>query len=152
MFLPSDSTGPLFDRANAGISYWSTAGGLSVDVSVDRPEVGDGARTVSSSFYLGSTPLFGLGFSGMASYWTRGDDSSLLLSPEVRSNLGRAQLRGAYRFYQTEGSRGHTRHQFTDLGLTLPLGAGVSARVQGSMQWGGDFTSNRIFASLWKVF
>jgi len=47
---------------------------------------------------------------------------------------------------------GETLHQFADVGLTLPLGRGMQARIRGSVQWGEDFSSNRILASLWKAF
>ena len=150
--LPTDQIGPLRDRASLGLSYWALGGGLSADVSLDRPEVGEESRTVSSSFYLRRTPLFGLGFSGMASYWTRGENSSVLLSPEVRREFGSVEVRGAYRFYETSTGFGEIRHQSADMALSFRLGAGLSARVQGFVQWGSDLTSNRILASLWKSF
>ncbi|MCJ7628085.1 MAG: hypothetical protein MUO50_06815 [Longimicrobiales bacterium] len=148
----TDEAGPFHDRASVGLSYWAAGGGLSADVSLDRPEGEEEARTVSSSFYIRRTPLLGLGFSGMASYWTRGDYSSIMLSPEVRREFGRVEIRGAYRLYQTSSAFGEIRHRSADMALTLPLGSGFSARFQGFIQWGGDFTSNRVLASLWKSF
>lgn len=150
--LPTDRVGPRRDRASFGLSYWASGGGLSADVSLDRPEVGEESRTVSSSFFLRRTPLFGLGFSGMASYWTRGERSSVLLSPEVRRAFGIVEVRGAYRFYETSSGFGEIRHQSADMAISLRLGTGLSVRVQGFVQWGGDLTSNRILASLWKSF
>lgn len=151
-FFSPGSVAPLRDRATLGLSYWGFEGGGSVDVAIDRPEFGDPAQTVSSSFFLRRTPLLGLGFSGSASYWTRGDDRSFLLSPEVRREFGRTELRGAFRLYGTKGDFGEIRHQSADLALTVGLGRGLSARVQGFLQWGGDLTSNRLLASLWKSF
>jgi hypothetical protein len=150
--LPTDELGPLHDRASFGLSYWARGGGFSADVALDRPDLGEGSRTVSSSFYLRRTPLLGLGFSGTASYWTRGEASSLILSPEVRRQFGRAEIRGAYRFYETSTGLGSLRHNSADVALTLPLGGGFSARLQGFVQWGADLTSNRLMLSLWKSF
>jgi len=144
--------GPRRDRANVGLSYWSAPGGVTLDLSLDRPEGGERARTVSGSFSLRQTGVLGLGLSGLASYWKRGERSSLFLSPELRREVGPAHVRGAYRFYRTRGGSGETRHQFSDLGLSLPLGQGLQARLQGSVQWGESFSSNRILASLWKAF
>jgi len=146
--LPLGDTGPQHDRASVGLSFWATSGGLSADFSMDRPEGGEEARTASSSFYLRRTPLFGLGFSGSASYWTRGESSSLLLSSEVRRDLGPVDVRGGYRFYENAGDRFESQSHFADLALTLPLGAGFSTRIQGYVQWGDDLESNRILASL----
>ena len=114
--------------------------------------MGEESRTVSSSFYLRRTPLLGLGFSATASYWTRGEDSSLFLSPEVRREFGRVEVRGAYRLYDTSTEFGEIHHQSADAALTFPLGRGFSARFQGFVQWGADLTSNRVLASLWKSF
>ena len=150
--LPTDGAGPRQDRASVGLSYWAGGGGLSADVSLDRPEMGEESRTVSSSFYLRRTPLLGLGFSATASYWTRGEDSSLFLSPEVRREFGRVEVRGAYRLYDTSTEFGEIHHQSADAALTFPLGRGFSARFQGFVQWGADLTSNRVLASLWKSF
>jgi len=147
-----DQFGPQHDRANVGLSFWAVGGGFSADFSLDRPEVGEQARTVSSSFYLRRTPLLGLGFSGMASYWTRGENSSVLLSPEVRRSIGAGEIRGGYRFYQMTGDFVENRTHFADMAITFPLGAGVSARLQGFVQWGDNLSSNRILASLWKSF
>jgi hypothetical protein len=119
---------------------------------MDRPELREEARTVSSSFYLRHTPLLGLGFSGTASYWTRGKESALFLSPEVRREFGRVEVRGAYRFYETSNDFGEIRHQTADMAITFPLGGGFSARFQGFVQWGENLSSNRILASLWKSF
>jgi hypothetical protein len=150
--LQADDFGPRHDRATLGLSYWSLRGGLSADVSVDRPEQGSQARTVSSSFYLRRSPLLGLGFSGMASYWTKGDLTSLLLSPEVRRSFGRSDVRAGYRFYETAGDFGEDRSHFADLSISFPLGSGLSARLHGGVQWGDRYSSNRILASLWKSF
>jgi len=143
---------PQHDRANVGLSFWAAGGGFSADFSLDRPEAGEQARTVSSSLYLRRTPLLGLGFSGMASYWTRGANSSLLLAPEVRRAIGAGEIRGTYRFYQMTGDFIENRSHFADMAITFPIGAGVSARLQGFVQWGDDLSSNRILASLWKSF
>jgi len=150
--LRTDGPGPRHDRASVGLSYWAGGGGLSADVSLDRPEMGEESRTVSSSFYLRRTPLLGLGFSGTASYWTRGEDSSFFLSPQVRRDFGRVEIRGAYRVYETSTEFGEIRHRSADAALTFPLGSGFSARFQGFVQWSEDLTSNRILASLWKSF
>jgi hypothetical protein len=150
--VPFGELGPRRDRASAGLSFWSPGGGISADVSLDRPDVGDEARTVSSSFYLRRTPLLGLGFSGIASYWERGDDTSILLAPQLRRELGRAEVRAGYRFYRTSGGFGDIFSHFGDLAVTMPLGGGLSARIHGLVQWGDDLTSNRILASLWKSF
>jgi hypothetical protein len=150
--LTLGAPGPRRDRANVGLSYWSAPGGATLDFSLDRPEGGETARTVSGSFSLRETGVLGLGLSGFASYWKRGEGSSLLLSPELRREVGRVHVRGAYRFYRTRSGSGENRHQFADLGLTVPLGRGLQARVQGSVQWGESFSSNRILASLWKSF
>ena len=150
--LPIDPLGTRQDRASLGLSYWNLAGGLSADVSFDRPEGGEEARTVSSSFFVRKSPLLGLGFSGNASYWTRGDVTSLLLSPEIRRGFGRTEVRGGYRFYETSGGFGENRTHFADLSLSFPLGGGISGRLHGFVQWGDSYSSNRILASLWKSF
>ena len=150
--LPIDPLGARQDRASLGLSYWNLAGGLSADISLDRPEEGEEARTVSSSFFVRRSPLLGLGFSGTASYWTRGEVTSLLLSPEIRRGFGRTEVRGGYRFYETAGGFGENRTHFADLSLSFPLGGGISGRLHGFVQWGDSYSSNRILASLWKSF
>ena len=144
--------GPKEDRGHVGLSYWGRAGGGSVDLSVSRPEKGENGRTLSGSLYLTRTPIPGVGFGGTVSQWSRGDDESLLISPELRISLGRLDVRGAYRLYRTVATAGEVTTQFTDVGLTLPLGGGAFLRLQGSTQFGGDLSSTRVFASLWKGF
>ena len=63
-FFSAGSVAPLRDRANLGMSYWGLGGGVSVDLSMDRPEIGDQARTATASFFLRRTPLLGLGLLG----------------------------------------------------------------------------------------
>jgi hypothetical protein len=152
LYFSQGSSAPTRQRGNVGLSYWGLQGGATVDLSLDRPQGDEQARTVSSSFFLRRTPLLGLGFAGTASYWVRGDDTSLAISPEIRRDFGPAELRGAYHLYQTEGQFGTIRHESADLTLTLALGHGLSARVQGWVQWGEDLTGNRLHASLWKSF
>lgn len=151
-FFSAGSSAPLRDRANVGMSYWGMGGGLSANLSLDRPEIGDQARTATASFFLRRTPLLGLGFSGTASHWTRGEKTSLILSPEVRRALGPAEVRGTYRFYQTVGDFGTIRNESADLALTIAFGRGLSARFQGFVQWGENLDSNRLLVSLWKSF
>lgn len=151
-FFSAGSTAPLRDRANVGMSYWGLGGGVSVDLSLDHPEIGDQARTATASFFLRRTPLLGLGFSGTASHWTRGENTSLILSPELRRGFGPAEVRGTYRFYQTEGAFGTVRNESADLALTVAFGRGLSARFQGFVQWGENLDSNRLLVSLWKSF
>lgn len=144
--------GPLENRGRIGLSYWGRVGGGSVDLSLDRPEEGEGGRTLSGSFYLTRTFLPGLGVGGSASHWSRGEDVSLFLAPEVRLSVGRAALRGAYRFYRTTIRSEEITTHFGDASLTIPMGGGAYLRLQGSTQWGGDLSSNRLFASIWKGF
>jgi hypothetical protein len=152
LFFSQGSKAPIRQRGLVGFSYWTARGGATLDLSLDRPQGDDPSRTVSTSFFLRRTPFLGLGFGGSASYWSRADETSLAVSPEVRRDFGPAELRGGYRLYQTEGRFGTIRHESADLTLSLSLGAGFSARIQGWVQWGEDFTGNRIFASLWKSF
>jgi hypothetical protein len=144
--------GPLENRGRIGLSYWGRVGGGSIDLSVDRPEEGAGGRALSGSLYLTRTFLPGLGVGGSASRWSRGEDVSLFLAPEVRLSMGRAALRGAYRFYRTTTRSGEITTHFGDASLTLPMGGGTYLRLQASTQWGGDLSSNRLFASIWKGF
>lgn len=143
---------PLHDRANIGLSYWAPAGGLTGTFSLDRPEVGEKARTVSGSFYLRRTPFLGLGFSGTASYWKREGSSSFLVSPELRRDFGKVGLRVAYRLLQNSLASEKIRSQFADLTLSAPLARGLSVRLHGFLQWGDDYSGNRILASFWKSF
>jgi len=152
LWSPGEALGPEEDRAHVGLSLWGRAGGGSVDFSLDRSQDGESGRMVSGSFFLMRLPWPGLGLGASASYWTREDDSSLLLSPEIRASLGSATLRGAYRFYRTVTGFGEIPTHFTDASLTFPLGGGLSVRLQGSTQWGGGLSSNRVFASIWKGF
>jgi len=152
LWTPGGSLGPQENRAVVGLSLWGRGGGGSVDLSMDRPEEGEGGRTVSGSFYLIRTPLSGIGIGASASHWSRGDDSALLVSPEVRASLGKVAFRGAYRFYRTVSRSAEVSTHFGDASFTMPLGAGLSVRLQGSTQWGGNLGSNRIFASIWKGF
>ena len=123
-----------------------------MDFALDRPEVGEAGRSVSGSLHLPSTPIPGIGVGGMVSYWTRGEANSLLVAPELRASLGRAELRGTYRLYQTRGSYGALDSHFVDGSVTLPFGGGTYLRVMASNQWGGDLASTRLSASLWKGF
>ena len=148
--LATDS--PVHDRANVGLSYWAPAGGLTATFSLDRPDVGERAQTVSGSFYLRRTPLLGLGFSGTASYWKRDESNSLLISPEVRRDFGKVGVRAAYRLLENSLAAETIRSQFADLSLSLPLARGLSVRLHGFVQWGDDYSSNRILASFWKSF
>jgi hypothetical protein len=149
---PATIDAPRHDRANAGLSYWAMAGGVTATFSLDRPEVGEKARTVSGSFYLRRTPLLGLGFSGTASYWKREESTSFLISPEVRRDFGKVGIRLAYRLLENSLAIQKIRSQFADLTLTLPIARGLSARLQGFIQWGDNYSSNRILASFWKSF
>lgn len=152
LWSPGAELGPVENRGHAGLSFWGRAGGGSVDLALDRPQEGEGGRTVSGSFYLVRTPIPGIGVGGSTSYWTRADDSSLLISPEIRASLGPLTLRGGHRFYRILVRDDESTTQFSDLSLTFPLGGGVFLRVRGSTQWGGDLSSNRLFASIWKGF
>ena len=150
--VPDEIFGASHDRATIGLSFWTVAGGITADVSLDRPEGGEDARTVSSSFFLRKTPLLGLGFSGMASYWQRGERTSLILSPEIRRELGRGEIRAAYRYYATDTGLGEILTHYSDLSVAFPITRTVYARVSGFVQWGDNFSSNRVLASLWKSF
>jgi hypothetical protein len=152
LWSPGAELGPVENRGHAGLSYWGRSGGGSVDLSLDRPQEGDGGRTVSGSFYLVRTPVPGIGFGSSASYWTRADDSSFLVSPEIRASVGPFTLRGGHRFYRIQIRGGKSTTQFSDLSLTVPVGGGVFIRVRGSTQWGGDLSSDRLYASIWKGF
>ena len=152
LWNPGAVLGPQEDRGHVGLSYWGGVGGGSVDLSVNRPEEGEGGRAVSGSLYFTRTPIRGFGIGASASRWSRGEDSSLLLSPEIRLAVGPMSFRGAYRYYDNVRSVGEQKTHFTDGSLTFPLGGGAFLRVQGSTQWGGDLSSNRLFASIWKGF
>ncbi len=152
LWSPGAELGPVENRGHVGLSLWGRAGGASVDLSLDRPQEGEGGRTVSGSFYLVRTPIPGIGIGGSASYWTRADDSSFLVSPELRASAGPFTLRGGHRFYRILTRGDEVTTQFSDVSLTFPLGGGLSFRIQGSTQWGGDLSSNRIYASIWKGF
>ena len=149
---PAAVLGPQEDRGHIGLSYWGGSGGGSVDLSLNRPEEGEGGRTVSGSFYVTRTPISGVGLGVSASRWSRVEDSSLLLSPQLTLSAGPVSFRGAYRYYNTVRSIGEERTHFTDASLTFPLGSGVYLRLLGSTQWGEDLSSNRIYASIWKGF
>lgn len=149
---PSAELGPQEDRGHVGLSYWGGAGGGSIDLSVNRPEEGEGGRTLSGSLYLSRTPIPGVGLGASASRWSRGEETSLLLSPEFRISVGPWSLRGAYRYYNTVRTVREEKTHFTDASLTVPVGSGIYLRVLGSTQWGGDLSSNRIYASIWKGF
>lgn len=123
-----------------------------MDLSMSHPEEGESGRTLSGSFHLTRTPIPGVGLGGTASYWVRGAEESLLVAPEVRFSVRRFDFRGAYRRYHSSTIAEETTTQFTDIGLSLPLGGGAYLRLQGSMQFGGDLSSTRLFASLWKSF
>jgi len=144
--------GPQEDRGHFGFSYWGAGGGGSLNLSVSRPEEGESGRTLSGSFHLTKTPIPGVGLGGAASYWSRGDEESLMVAPEIRLSAGRFDLRGTYRRYASSTFAEKTTTQFTDVGLSLPLGGGAYLRLQGSKQFGGDLSSTRLFASLWKSF
>jgi hypothetical protein len=150
--IPDEVFGASHDRATVGLSFWTLGGGITTDVSLDRPDGGEEARTVSSSFFLRRTPLLGLGFSGMASYWKRGKSTSLILSPEIRRDLGRGQIRAAYRYYATDTGLGEILTHYSDLSVSFPIAGTLYARLGGFVQWGDNFSSNRILASLWKTF
>lgn len=145
--------GNQHDRANAGLSFWTGEGGLSADVSVDRPGEGsEEAKTLSTSFFLRRTPLLGLGFSGMVSYWTRKESTSLILSPELWRRFGRGEVRAAYRYYGTDAGIAQIISHYADLSISFPLPRSVSIRLHGFVQWGENFSSNRVLASLSKSF
>lgn len=150
--IPDEVFGASHDRATVGLSLWTLGGGITADVSLDRPEGGGEARTVSSSFFLRRTPLLGLGFSGMASYWKRGESTSLILSPEIRRDFGRGQIRAGYRYYATDTGLGEIRTHYSDLSVAFPIAGALYARFGGFVQWGDNFSSNRVLASLWKSF
>jgi hypothetical protein len=149
---PEAVLGPREDRGHVGLSYWGRAGGGSIDFSVNRPEVGDGGRTVSGSFFLTRTPVPGIGLGASASRWSRGEDSSLGLAPQLSLSAGPVSFRGTYRYYNTLRSVGEEKTHFTDVSFTVPMGSGVYLRLLGSTQWGEDLTSNRLYASVWKGF
>ncbi|MGW8265976.1 MAG: hypothetical protein ACWGSQ_06380, partial [Longimicrobiales bacterium] len=150
---PAAGLGPQENRGHIGLSYWGRSGGGSVDLSVNRPEEGEGGQTLSGSLYLTRTPIPGVGVGASASRWSRGEETSLLLSPELRLAVGPLSLRGTYRYYNTVRYAREERTHFTDASLTVPLGgSGIYLRVLGSTQWGGDLSSNRIYASIWKGF
>jgi hypothetical protein len=144
--------GPQEDRSHVGLSYWGSMGGGSVDMSLTNPRERENGRTLSGSFYLIQTPIPGVGLGGAVSRWSRGDHESLLVSPELRFSLGPVDIRGAHRLYRTVTTAEEVTTQFTDVGLSVPLGGGAFLRLQGSTQFGGDLSNTRFFASLWKGF
>lgn len=144
--------GPRIDSGYAGLSWFGGVGGASLEVSLQRPQEGDSGRTFSGSAFLNRTLLRGIRLGGHASHWSGGDDSSLLLSPEIRTSVGTVEFRGAYRFYATSAVVEEITTHSGDLGLTLPLGAGAFLRLQGTGRWGGGLSSTRLFASVWKAF
>ena len=144
--------GPRVDRGYVGLSWFGGIGGGSVDLALQRPEEGDPGRTVSASLFLNRALVGGIRLGAHGSHWASGEENTLLLSPELRTSLGDLDIRGAYRFYRTSSVTQEITTHFGDLGFSVPLGVGVFFRLQGSGQWGGDLSSTRLFASLWKAF
>jgi hypothetical protein len=144
--------GPQVDRGYVGLSWFGGVGGGSLDVSLQRPEDGETGRTVSGSLFWSRTPIDGVRLGANGSHWSQGKVSSLLFSPEVRTSLRRVDVRGAYLFYRTSVLTEEITTHFGDLGFTVPLGTGAYFRLQGTGQWGGDLSSVRLFASVWKAF
>jgi len=139
-------------QGNAGISYWARGGSFNLDVTGNRVADRDITYTLSGSFNLRETRIFGLGFNGAASYWSFDNTKAVNLAGGIDRRFGRVQTRAGYQLYRTESSITTLSTHSFDLGLVLPLARRVYSTVQGRLQRGENQTANSIFVNLWMSF
>jgi len=149
---PTDSTSFRTDRGGAGFSYRFRGGTVGGEVALSSTRGGEIGTTYSGYFSVPQTALAGLGIAGSASYWTRGQDQSLQLSPAITASTGRAFWRVGYNFYRTQDLGLDVRTHSLDLSLRAPLARGLNASLQLRPTWGSTQTGGSFHAGLWMAF
>lgn len=139
-------------QGNAGISYWARGGSFNLDVTGNRMNDQDVTYTLSGSFDLRETPIFGLGFNASGSYWAFETTKAVNLSGGIDRRFGRAQARVGYQLYRTESPVTTLSTHSLDFGLVLPLARRLYSTIQTRLQRGANQSANSIFINLWMSF
>jgi len=138
------------DRAGVGVSLYAGGASVGVDVAANRDL--DRNLAYSYSAFVSLPRLGAVGASGNATYWSGDGYRVLSLSPGLTAALGRARLHADYRFYRSDYSdRPFTTHTVAT-GVSFAFPGGVRYDVEGSFQWGGGVTANRLYSGFSKSF
>lgn len=138
------------DRAGVGLSVYGAGLSVGVDVAANRDLDEKLAYSYSGTVSLPRLGTFGA--TGSASYWSGEGYRVLSLSPGLTAGVGPARLHADYRFYRSDyADREITTHTVSS-GVSFGFAGGVRYDVQGSFQWGGGVTANRLYSGFSKSF
>lgn len=138
------------DRAGVGLSVYGAGLSVGVDVAANRDL--DEKLAYSYSGTVSLPRLGALGATGSASYWSGEGYRVLSLSPGLTAAVGPARLHADYRFYRSDyADRELTTHTVSS-GVSFALAGGMRYDLQGSFQWGGGLTANRLYSGFSKSF
>lgn len=140
------------ERATVGFAYYLFSGNIGADVTANRWDSSDISLTYASYFNFPRTPLLDLGFRAAASYWKRGNLTTLYLSPGIRRSFGRLQSELSYQRYSTEGSSDTVVSEALEMFLTFPIARKLFYTLQGRGQWGDVLNSSSLYTGIWLSF
>jgi hypothetical protein len=139
-------------QGGLGIRYWDRGGNASFYATVNRVNQGDVSYSLSSSFNIAETRVWGLGFHGAGNFWVLEDTRVMTAVAGIDRTFGRVQSRSSYRFYKTVGVNTTLLSHTVDAALVFPLGSRIYSTFTGRLQHGNNLSANSIFVSLWTSF
>jgi hypothetical protein len=140
------------ERATVGFAYYLFSGNIGADVTANRWDSSDISLTYASHLNFPRTPLLDLGFRAAASYWKRGELTTLYLSPGIRRSFGRLQSELSYQRYSTEGSSQTVVSEALELFMTFPIARKLFYTLQARGQLGDVLASNSLYTGIWLSF
>ena len=139
-------------QAGVGLILRAWSGSISGDVTATRLESGETSYSYSSFFSFPRTTLWGLGFSGSTSYWTRSSATTLYLSGGLSRYIGRAQARAFYHRYTTESLGTSLVTQGGELAIAVPLSRRLFSTLRAVVSRSANLTSNSLDAQFSMTF
>lgn len=152
MWLGDAPIGERREQAGAGLTYRALGGFISADVTSNRWEDGERSLTYGSSLAVPRTPIWDLGLSLSASYWSRDETDALVLSTGLSRTFGRVDSRVGYQLYRNGNLAGTIQTQAFDVGLSFPLTRRAYSSLSGQLGFGDSLRSQSLRATIWTTF